>query len=189
LLYRFVTVQAAEHHLKDLFYAMARTEQYKRRVPLDLQGTVIDGMKLGTAVYVPLRDGMTRAKAMVYSEDLIGRAKARVNYKLTDTDAWELATAICDRHEAFAATPRNQWTLGEELDLFIPGNGPDARGWLRRMGRSLSVEDQGRVAQWVERVRGQRFRAGLAASLMDQDDPEALIGQSRADRTKPPRAQ
>jgi integrase len=165
---------------------MARTEQYKRRVPLDLQGIVMDGMKLGTAVYVPLRDGMTRAKAMVYTEDLIGRAKARVNYKLTDADAWELATTICDQHEAFAATPRDQWTLGEELDLFIPGKGPDARGWLRRMGRSLSVEDQGRVAQWVERVRGQRFRAGLAASLMDQDDPEALIGRSRADRAKSP---
>jgi hypothetical protein len=186
LLSRFSAVQAAEHHPKDLFYTMPRTEQYKRRVPLDLQGIVIDGMKLGTALYVPLRDGMTRAKAMVFSEDLIVRAKARVNYKLTDVDAWELAMSICDQHEAFRATPRDQWTLGEELDLFIPGKGPDARGWLRRMGRNFSIQDQGRVAQWVERVRGQRFRAGLAASLMDQDDPEALIGQSRADRAKNP---
>jgi integrase len=186
LLSRFSAVQGAEHQPKDLFYTMPRAEQYKRRVPLDLQGIVIDGMKLGTALYVPLRDGMTRAKAMVFSEDLIVRAKARVNYKLTDVDAWELAMSICDQHEAFRATPRDQWTLGEELDLFIPGKGPDARGWLRRMGRNFSIQDQGRVAQWVERVRGQRFRAGLAASLMDQDDPEALIGQSRADRAKNP---
>jgi|SRR5712671_3130214 len=78
---------------------MPRTEVYKRRVPLELQGIVIDGLKLGTAVYVPLRDGMTRTKAMAFSEDLILRAKARVNYKLTDADAWEIATAICDRHE------------------------------------------------------------------------------------------
>jgi Phage integrase SAM-like domain len=182
LLSGFSAVQAAEHRLKDLFYAMPRTEVYKRRVPLDLQGIVIDGMKLGTAVYVPLRDGMTRAKAMAFSEDLIVRAKVRVNYKLTDADAWELATAICDQHEAFAATRRDQWTLGEELDLFIPGKGPDARGWLRRMGRNFSIDDQSRIAQWVERVRGQRFRAGLAASLVGADDPKALLGQPKAER-------
>jgi hypothetical protein len=47
---------------------MARTELYKRRVPLDLRGIMIDGIKLGTAVYVPLRDGMTpRAKAAAWS--------------------------------------------------------------------------------------------------------------------------
>jgi integrase len=162
---------------------MARTELHKRRVPLELRGIVIDGIKLGTAVYVPLRDGMTRTKAKAWSEDLIIRAKARVNYKLTDADAWEIATAICDRHEEL----REQgMSYDEEMALCIPGRGPHAQGWLRRMDRNFSVDDQARVAQWVARVRGQRFRLGLATSLIQMDDPEALTGDPPVKRAKTP---
>jgi integrase len=159
---------------------MARTEYHKRRVPLELQGIVIDGIKLGTSLYVPLRDGMTDAKAVAYTEDLIRRGRQRVNYRLTDADAWELATAICEAHEALS---RDTLSLDDQLRLFMLDGGPDARGWLQRMNRQFSFEDQGRIAQWIERVNAQRFRVKAVQSLVKLDDPEALQGLPVADRS------
>ena len=155
---------------------MPRTDYHKRRVPTHLQGVVIEGRKLGPAVYVPLRDGMTEARAVAFTEDLIARARDRLNYKLTDADAWEIATAICDQHDALN---RSDLSFHEQMMLMqvsTPGGGPDARGWLRRMGRDFSTEDQSRVGQWVERVHRQRVRVGLVESLIRMDDPGALEG-------------
>jgi hypothetical protein len=79
---------------------VARTDYHRRRIPRDLQGIVIEGFRLTPVFNVPLRNGMTRAKAVAFTEDLIEKARARANYRLTDENAWELATAICDAHEA-----------------------------------------------------------------------------------------
>lgn len=156
---------------------MARTDYHKRRVPSEIQGIVIDGIKLTQHLYVPLRDGMTLIKAKAYSEDLIVRARQRVNYRLTEADAWELATAICSA----------AWTASEEErrdpELFTPGHGPDARGWLRKMDRTFSYEDQAIISRWVERVYQQRVRVEAAQSLIKLDDPEALIGEARINRS------
>ena len=156
---------------------MARTDYHKRRIPLEIQGVVIDGLKLKQVMYVPLRDGMSLTKAEAFTEDLISRARLMVNYRLTDADAWELATAIVSA----------AWTASEEdrrdPELFTPGLGPDARGWLRKMNRVFSFEDQARVAQWVERVYKQRIRVEAVQSMIKLDDPEALNGQPKAERS------
>jgi hypothetical protein len=164
---------------------MRRTQQYKRRVPRDVQGVVIDGIKLTTAMSVSLKGGMTKAKAMAYTEDLILRARARINYKLDDKEAWQLAIEICEQFEALKAE-RGAEGLSESEKLFLvaQGGGPDARWWLRRMmGKTFSLEDEGKVAQWVERVRGQKLRVELVQSMMTIDDPEALMGLARASPT------
>jgi integrase len=134
---------------------------------------------------VSLKGGMTKAKAMAYTEDLILRARARINYKLDDKEAWQLAIEICEQFEALKAE-RGAEGLSESEKLFLvaQGGGPDARWWLRRMmGKTFSLEDEGKVAQWVERVRGQKLRVELVQSMMTIDDPEALMGLARASPT------
>jgi hypothetical protein len=74
-----------------LFF-VRRTAQYKRRVPLDIQGVVIDGVRLKKAISLSLKDGMTRAKAEVFTDELFGRARAQINFKLTEPEAWKIAT-------------------------------------------------------------------------------------------------
>src|SRR5262245_28892927 len=124
---------------------MARTEQYKRRVPVEVQGVVIDGIRLTGAVYVPLKDGMTRAKAVAFTEDLIARARQRVNYKLTDADAWEIATAVCDAAEGATEDEKADWMLWDDCK-------PTTSYWLQKVNRRFSLEDEAKVFQWVERI-------------------------------------
>ena len=158
---------------------MARTDYHRQRIPLAVQGVVVDGFKLGDVFNVPLRNGMTKAKARVFVDDLIEKAEARVNYRLTELDAWELATAIC---EAVEALPQ------EERDfLLFDGDGtPTAHFWLKRMGREFNVEDTAKVAQWCQRVHRQRFRLDLVKSMVALDDPEALIGRAPVERNQTP---
>jgi len=101
-----------------------------------------------------------------------------MNFRLTEPDAWELATSICDAHDALRKQGRSYY---EEFKLAILGRGPDAREWLRRMGRQLSFEDEAKVAQWIERVHSQRLRLNLVAELMALDDPGALRGEPVAE--------
>ena len=138
------------------------------------QGVVVDGKRLGSTLYVPLRNGMTVADAAAYRELLISRARQLVNFRLTEADAWELATSICDAHDALRKQGISYY---EEFRLTILGRGPDAREWLRRMGRQLSFEDEAKVAQWIERVHSQRLRLNLVAELVALDDPGALRGK------------
>lgn len=155
---------------------MARVGYHKRRVPNALQGTVLDGVKLTGMISVPLRDGMTRARAMALTEDMILRAKARVNFKLSDTDAFDLATAICDQHEAIPRVNRE----AEMVD--VEYGHPDARYWLARLGRSLNMEDIQSLTRWISRVHAQRFRLLAVKSIMSVDDPEALTGEKPVER-------
>ncbi|MDI1285365.1 MAG: tyrosine-type recombinase/integrase [Reyranella sp.] len=159
---------------------MRRTEQYKRRIPLDIQGVVIDGLKLTTTMSISLKNGMTRAKAVAFTEDLIARARARVNFKLTDADAWEIASAICDQYKAMGIS---NLSLDEQLLVLLPGKSQSAREWQRRTGRTFSFEDQTKLALWVERLQRQRFRVDMVESMVAQDDPEALAGLPHADRS------
>src|SRR4029077_7206931 len=124
---------------------MPRTKYHKRPVPADIQGVVVDGKKLGSTLYVPLRNGMTVADAAAYRELLLSRARQLVNFRLTEADAWELATSICDAHDALR---KQGMSYCEEFKLAILGRGPDAREWLCWMGRRLSFEDEAKVAQW-----------------------------------------
>jgi integrase len=163
---------------------VARADYHRRRIPRDLQGIVIEGFRLTPVFNVPLRNGMTRAKAVAFTEDLIEKARARANYRLTDENAWELATAICDAHEALLREGLS------ELDKLEVGGlhagRPDARGWLRRMNRTFSIDDTAKVGQWVKRVYDQRFRIGLVQSMVGLDDPEALTGQAPVVRNQTP---
>lgn len=157
---------------------MAPTKYYKRPIPAEIQGVVVDGKRLGSTLYVPLRNGMTVADAAAYRELLISRAHQLMNFRLTEPDAWELATSICDAHDALRKQGMSYY---EEFKLAILGRGPDAREWLRRMGRQLSFEDEAKVAQWIERVHSQRLRLNLVAELMALDDPGALRGEPVAE--------
>jgi len=154
---------------------MARTEQYKRRVPTELQGVVVDGIKLGTAVYVPLRDGMTRNKAKVFTDDLFASARQRVNYRLTDADAFEIAVAIND-----AASRMPEEERRAEWGLFNGGI-PDATRWLERLGRTFIGPDFRKVGEWVERVYLQRYRLQQIQWLIEADDPEAMLGKPKVE--------
>ncbi len=156
-----------------MFYVVPRTEYHKRRVPVHLQGIVIDGRKLGEVVYVPLRDGMTEAKAVAFTEHLIARARHRVSYRLSDADAWKIATAIC---EEFAKCDPSTWCLEDQLTLIVGGRYPNVREWLKRAGRTFSVEDTAKIVQWWERVSAQRARVASVQDLVKADDPEALQG-------------
>jgi hypothetical protein len=140
---------------------------------------VIDGIKLGPVVYVPLREGMTKAKAAAYSEDLILRARQRVNFRLTDADAWGVAVAICDAHEALLQEGMTE----RDWMVFCRGLAPNVSAWLRKMNRQFSMEDEARVAQWVDRVYKQRSRLNGVQSLISMDDPEALTGQAPIERS------
>jgi hypothetical protein len=42
---------------------MPRTKYHKHQIPADVQGVVVAGKKLKNVMYVPLRNGMTTAKA------------------------------------------------------------------------------------------------------------------------------
>lgn len=155
---------------------MALTPFYRRRVPAPLQGVVIDGLKLAALINVPLRDGMTKAKAVAFTEDVLLRAKALVNYRLTDAEAFELATAITDQYAAIPAEDRDYQMVTE------PGSGiPDARWWLGRLGRTLNLEDIHKLQGWITRVAQQRYRLMFMKDLVQVDDPHALSGAPKED--------
>jgi len=63
---------------------MPPTKYYKRPIPAEIQGVVVDGKRLGSTLYVPLRNGMTVADAAAYRELLISRAHQLVNFRLTE---------------------------------------------------------------------------------------------------------
>jgi hypothetical protein len=159
---------------------MPTTKYYKRPIPAEIQGVVVDGKKLGSTLYVPLRNGMTVADAAAHRELLISRARQLVNFRLNEADAWAIATSICDAHDALRKQGMSYW---EEFKRAILGRGPDAREWLRRMGRQLSFEDEVKVNEWIERVHSQRLRLNLVAELMALDDPGALRGEPVAELT------
>jgi integrase len=159
---------------------MPPTKYYKRPIPASIQGVVVDGKKLGSTLYVPLRNGMTKADAAAQRELLISRARHLVNFRLTQSEAWELATSICDAHVALC---KHGTSYYEELKLAIRERGPDAREWLQRIGRQLSFEDTEDVAQWIERIHNQRLRLNLVAELIALDDPGALRGEAVAERS------
>ncbi len=162
---------------------MSRTEYHKRRVPREVQGVVIDGTALSSVVYVPLRDGMTTTKAAAYSEDLIQRARQMVNYRVTDEDAYEFAVEICDRHRALRnERGRAGLTDDERAQFQTPHGHPCAFGWLKKMDRTFSFEDQRLIARWVDRVAQQRLRLLHMKALMSVDDPEALVGERKVER-------
>lgn len=153
---------------------MARTEQYKRRVPSEVQGVVIDGMKLGRAVHVPFRDGMTRTKAVAYIDDLFRRARERVYYRLTDVDAWAVAMAICNDPDEMISRQKD-----EQAHLFHSGQPQTLVRLQERLNRKFSRDDEARVAQWVERIYLQRCRIQAVPSLLKLADPEALLGTTQ----------
>lgn len=158
---------------------LSRTELYKRRIPEAIQGVEIDGIKLSSSYYVPLKNGMTRARAVVFTEDLIARARLRVNYRLNDEDAWEMATTICEAAEALSQEERNY--------LQYDGDGtPTASFWLKQMNREFSPEDTVKIAQWCKRVHYQRGRLLFVKSMLQLDDPEALTGPASVARHQSP---
>jgi site-specific recombinase XerD len=140
---------------------------------------VVDGTKLGPQLYIPLRDGMTKVRAAAFTEDMIIKAREKINYRLTDTDAFDLAVAICDQAERLdGLVGRERATLFRAPEL---GGFPDAAAWLERMGRAMSIEDTAKLNGWIERVQRQRRRLMLARALMEGDDPEALRGKPLAE--------
>jgi integrase len=153
---------------------MPRTKYHAHQIPAEVQGVVVEGKKLRNVLYVPLRNGMTAAKAAVYSEFIISRARQLGNFRLTEADAWELASSICYAHDALC---RQDVSYYEELRLAILQRRPDAREWLRRLGQQLSFEDEAKVVRWVERVHSQRQRLNLVGELVALDDPGALRGE------------
>ena len=153
---------------------MPRTKYHKHQIPAEVQGVVVEGKKLRNVLYVPLRNGMTAAKAAVYSEFIISRARQLGNHRLTQADAWELASSICYAHDALRAQDASYY---EELRRAILQRRPDVREWLRRLGQQLSSEDEVKVVRWVERVHSQRQRLNLVAELVALDDPGALRGE------------
>lgn len=156
---------------------MPRIRYHKHQIPADVQGVVVDGKKLRNAMYVPLRNGMTTAKAAAHGASIIGQARQRGNVRLTEADAWKLASSICYAHDALCRQDAGYY---EELRLAIRQRRPDVREWLRRLGQQLSFEDEAKVVQWVERVHGQRQRLNLVAELVALDDPGALRGEPLA---------
>lgn len=153
---------------------MPRFRYHKHQIPAEVQGVVVEGKKLRNLLYVPLRNGMTAAKAAVYSESIISRARQLGNHRLTQADAWELASSICYAHDALRAQDASYC---EELRRAIVQRRPDVREWLRRLGQQLSPEDEVKVVRWVERVHSQRQRLNLVAELVALDDPGALRGE------------
>jgi len=153
---------------------MPRTRYHKHHIPAEVQGVVVDGKKLRNVMYVPLRNGMTTAKASAYSEFIISRARQLGNFRLTEADAWELASSICYANDALC---RQGVSYYEELRLAILQRRPDTREWLRRLGQQLSLEDEAKIVRWVERVHSQRQRLNLVAELVALDDPGALRGE------------
>jgi hypothetical protein len=140
---------------------MARVDYYRRRVPVPLQGTVIDGHKLAGVITIPLRDGMTRTRAMALTEDMILRAKARANYRMTDADAWAIAMEIVDNHQ--------------EDDPDFP-----------TAPKALRLEERLMVDQWIMRIVNQKNSLHMIESLVRGDDPEALTGHPRVIRPSTP---
>lgn len=119
---------------------------------------------------------MTRPKAVVWTDDLFAEAKAKANFRLTDADAWELATAICDQADALRQSQPEEATL----ELFHEGGVPDSDGWVSRMGRSLSRPDHAKLQDWINRVHAQRYRVLIANYIKSADDPGALSGKPPA---------
>jgi integrase len=153
---------------------MPRTKYHAHSVPADVQGVVVDGKKLRKVLLVPLRNGMTTAKASAHSELVIDQARQSGNLRLTEADAWGLASSICYAHDALRKQGVGYY---EELRLAILQRRPDVREWLDRLGQKLSFEDEAKVVQWVERVHSQRQRLNLVAELVALDDPGALQGE------------
>jgi len=153
---------------------MPRTKYHKHRVPEDLRGVVVDGKKLRHNLYVPRRNGITAAEAAVHSEFIIGRARESRNRRLTEADAWQLASSICYAHDALC---RRSVGYYEELRRAILQRCPDVRDWLLRLGQQLGPEDEAKVIQWVQRVHSQRQRLNVVAELVALDDPGALRGE------------
>jgi hypothetical protein len=156
---------------------MPRSKYHKHQIPADVQGIVVAGKKLKNVMYVPLRNGMTTAKAAAHSEFIISRARDGRNIQLTEADAWKLASSICYAHDALCKQDVGYY---EELRLAILRRRPDVREWLCRLGQQLSFEDEAKVVQWVERVHSQTQRLNLVAELVALDDPGALRGESLA---------
>jgi integrase len=156
---------------------MSRTKYHKHQIPADVQGVVVAGKKLRNVMYVPLRNGMTTARAAAHSEVMIGRARDVGNIHLTEADAWNLASSICYAHDALC---KHDVGYYEELRQAIVRRRPDVREWLCRLGQQLSLEDEAKVVQWVERVHCQRQRLNLVAELVALDDPGALRGEPLA---------
>jgi len=150
---------------------MPRTKYHKHQIPADVQGVLVAGKKLKNVMYVPLRNGMTTAKAAAHSELMIGRARDVGNIHLTEADAWNLASSICYAHDALCKHGVGYY---EELRQAILRRRPDVREWLCRLGQQLSLEDEAKVVQWVERVHSQRQRLNLVAERVALDDPGAL---------------
>lgn len=140
---------------------MARTEYYRRRVPEALHGTVVDGIKLAKVINVPLRDGMTRARAVAVTEDMILKAKARASYRMTDADAWQIATKI--------------------VAEFKP-----EEGYFPSAPKDLALPERLMVEQWIMRIVNQNNGLWMVESLIANDDPEALTGKPRVVRPVSP---
>ena len=142
---------------------MPRSKYHKHQIPADVQGVVVVGKKLKHVMYVPLRNGMTTAMAAAHSEFIISRAREGGNIRLTEADAWKLASSICYAHDALCKQDVGYY---EELRLAILRRRPDVREWLCRLGQQLSCEDEAKVVQWLERVHSQRQRLNLVAELV-----------------------
>ena len=161
---------------------MPRTQYHRCRVPKTLKGVVVQGIKLSGMLNVPLRDGTTKAKAIAWAEDLFAEAKSKINFKLSDAGAWELATTITARAGNLPALMTRHMGI-RTASLFNPEGTPSARGWAARMGLGLSLPDVAKLQRWIDRVHEQRERLGYAALAVDGDDPEALRGEPRKDAT------
>lgn len=156
---------------------MSRTKYHKHQIPIEVQGVVVEGKKLRNVLYVPLRNGMTAAQASAFSELKISQARQLGNFRLTEEEAWELASSICLAHDAQI---KNEQNYSEVLKNAILERSPDISEWLHRLGQRLSLEDESKVARWVERVHSQRQRLKLVAEILALDDPGALRGTPAA---------
>src|SRR5262245_33907410 len=115
---------------------MRLTKYYKRYVPADIKGVVVDGKRLGTALYVPLRKGMGKPEAIAYTQHLFNRARRMLNSRLTDADAWEVARSICDTCEIFLKQGMSYY---EEFRLLVKARAPNVPIVLQKIDRQLSV--------------------------------------------------
>ena len=140
---------------------MAVAQYHKRRVPAHLQGIVVGGTKLGPFIYVALRDGITRSRAESITEDMIAKAKARANYRMTEADAWGIAIQIVEKFDAT-----------EEIPYPVPPKG-------------LSKPDHVMVEDWITRIVEQKNGLYIMSLVLRDDDPEAYLGLPKTDRSKP----
>lgn len=114
---------------------------FRRRVPAPLQGVIIDEIKLSDRINVPLRNGMTEARVVAYTEETILRATALVNFRPMPTRSIS----------PFRSSTKSRRYLGGRdpgMLSVVDAGVPDARCWLQEIGRKLTHKETAKPQGW-----------------------------------------